>query len=75
MLTAKYRSILGLSRDFNLSYLQEIQGKDIVEITKPEWDLIINLYWKDDIDNAIFVKEEVINRVIDEIEVNFNLIY
>ncbi len=33
MLTAKYRSILGLSRDFNLSYLQEIQGKDIVEIT------------------------------------------
>lgn len=43
--------------------MQEIEGKNIQDLTKPEWDLIINLYWKDDIDNALAVKDECIRQV------------
>ncbi|KAL4466009.1 hypothetical protein ABPG74_004246 [Tetrahymena malaccensis] len=73
-LISRFRNILGFSRDFNLSYLQEIEGKNIQDLTKPEWDLIINLYWKDDIDNALAVKDECIRQVSENIKKNFDII-
>jgi len=43
-------------------------------LTKAEWNLIISMYWKDDIDNAIYVKDETIKSVMINITPNFETI-